>query len=102
MAVARKIAHEDELYGRLAELFKALGDPTRLRIIARVAEAEACVEDIAESLGMQHSAVSHQLRVLRSMRVVRARREGRHVFYELDDEHVRDLLERARDHMSHG
>jgi ArsR family transcriptional regulator, lead/cadmium/zinc/bismuth-responsive transcriptional repressor len=102
MALARKLSRDDDLYGRLAELFKALADPTRLRIIARVAEADTCVEDLAAVLGMTASAVSHQLRLLRTMRVVRARRDGRYVYYQLDDEHVRDLLERARDHLSHG
>ena len=102
MALARKLARDDDLYGRLAELFKALGDRTRLRIIARVAEADTNVEDLAQVLGMTPSAVSHQLRLLRTMRVVRARRDGRYVYYQLDDEHVRDLLERARDHLSHG
>jgi DNA-binding transcriptional ArsR family regulator len=86
---------------RIAELFKALSDPTRVRIIAELARAEACVHDLAATLGLTPSAVSHQLRLLRHMHVVRPRRDGRHVFYRLDDTHVRDLYLLAHEHLHH-
>src|SRR4030095_2555988 len=85
---------------RLAELFKALADPTRVRIIARLADSEACVHEISDELALQQSTVSHQLRLLRHLRIVRSRKDGRHVFYQLEDEHVRDLFERACAHLS--
>ena len=85
---------------RLAELFKALSDPTRVRIIARLADSEACVHELADELELGQSTVSHQLRLLRHLRIVRSRKNGRHVFYQLDDEHVRDLYERARAHLT--
>ena len=74
--------------GRLADLFKALSDPTRVRIVSLLAGAELCVCDLSAALGMSQSAVSHQLRTLRDMRLVRWRRDGRQIFYTLDDEHV--------------
>jgi ArsR family transcriptional regulator len=85
---------------RLAELFKSLADPTRVRIIAQLAGGEACVHEIADALALGQSTVSHQLRLLRHLHIVRSRKNGRHVFYQLDDEHVRDLFERARAHLS--
>ena len=85
----------------LAEMFKALSDPTRVRIVSLLAEAELCVCDLAAILGMEQSAVSHQLRTLRDLRLVRWRREGRQIFYTLDDEHVADLFRRGLEHVSH-
>jgi ArsR family transcriptional regulator len=73
---------------RLAETFKALGDPTRVRMLSALSRAELCVCDLATLLGATESAISHQLRLLRSLRVVRARRDGRMVFYRLDDDHI--------------
>jgi len=87
---------------RLAEVFKALSDPSRVRIIAALSRTELCVYDLAATLGMSQSAVSHQLRSLREMRLVRYRKEGRHVYYQLDDEHIRDLFHRGLDHIEHG
>ena len=87
---------------RLAETFKALGDPTRVRIVSLLVEAELCVCDVAAALGMSQSAVSHQLRTLRDLRLVRWRREGRQIFYTLDDDHVADLFRRGLDHVAHG
>jgi ArsR family transcriptional regulator, lead/cadmium/zinc/bismuth-responsive transcriptional repressor len=86
----------------LADLFRALADPTRVRILSAVAETEVCVNDLAEALGMGQSAVSHQLSYLREARLVRARRAGRHVFYRLDDDHVRGLLAQGLEHVTHG
>ncbi len=87
----------------LAELFRALADPTRLRIIAVLLDAgEATVGQLAERVGISESAASHQLRGLRQMRLVRARRAGRHVWYALDDDHVAALYRMGLDHVLHG
>ena len=86
---------------KIADMFKALADPTRLRMIALLADDEVCVHELADRLNMGQSAVSHQLRTLRQLRIVRQRRDGRHVYYRLDDDHVRDIFERAREHLSH-
>jgi DNA-binding transcriptional ArsR family regulator len=86
----------------LAELFKALADPSRVRIISALTSTELCVHDLAAALDMSQSAVSHQLRSLREKRLVRFRREGRHVYYQLDDEHIRDLFRRGLEHVEHG
>lgn len=86
----------------LAETFKALSDPTRVRIVSLLAQDELCVCDVAAALDMSQSAVSHQLRTLRDLRLVRWRREGRQIFYTLDDEHVSDLFQRGLDHVAHG
>jgi DNA-binding transcriptional ArsR family regulator len=87
---------------RLAEIFKALGDPTRVRLLSALAAAELCVCDLATLLTLSESAVSHQLRLLRSLRLVRARRDGRMVFYRLDDDHIVRLLAQGREHAEEG
>lgn len=87
---------------RLADLFSALSDPTRLRIISALLNEEMNVGEIAARLGMTESAVSHQLRGLRHMRLVRSRKEGRQVFYALDDDHVAKLYLLGLDHVEHG
>lgn len=87
---------------RLADLFSALSDPTRLRIISVLLEREMNVGDIAEQLSMTESAVSHQLRGLRQMRLVRSRKDGRQVFYALDDDHVAKLYRMGLEHVDHG
>jgi DNA-binding transcriptional ArsR family regulator len=86
----------------LAEIFRALGDPTRVKILHALAVSELCVCDLAAILGTSPSAVSHQLRLLRSLRLVRNRREGRMMYYALDDDHIEKLLAQGRDHVSHG
>lgn len=83
----------------LAETFRALGDPTRVRILDALSHEELCVCDLAAVLSLSQSAVSHQLRLLRSLRLVKARREGRMVFYALDDRHVVDLLQQGLRHV---
>ena len=83
----------------LAETFKLLGDTTRVRILDALSRAELCVCDIATLLGLSESAVSHQLRLLRAMRVVRSRRDGRMVFYALDDRHILRLFEQGLHHV---
>ncbi len=92
---------DDPTAMRLAETFKALSDPTRVRIVSLLADAELCVCDLAAVLEMSQSAVSHQLRTLRDMRLVRWRRDGRQIFYTLDDDHVADLFRRGLDHVAH-
>jgi DNA-binding transcriptional ArsR family regulator len=86
--------------GALAETFRVLGDPTRVRILDALAAAELCVCDLATLLGLTESAVSHQLRLLRTTRVVRARREGRMVYYALDDQHITGLFEQGLQHVA--
>lgn len=86
----------------MAQFFQALADPTRVRIISALLHVELCVCDIAATLGMSQSAVSHQLRILRDLRLVKARREGRIIFYSLDDEHIVELIIRTKEHLEHG
>lgn len=83
----------------LAATFSVLGDPTRVRLLDAMSSQELCVCELAELVGMSESAVSHQLRLLRSLRLVRSRRRGRMVFYRLDDNHIRLLLEQGRRHI---
>lgn len=86
----------------LAEVFKLLGDPTRVEIIFALSHQELCVCDIAAVLGISQSAVSHQLRLLRSARLVKFRKEGKIVYYSLDDSHITNLFNECLDHISHG
>lgn len=88
-----------ETVGILAETFGVLGDRTRVRILDAISEGELCVCDIASLVGMSESAVSHQLRLLRTMRLVRPRRAGRQVFYSVDDHHILQLLRLAATHV---
>jgi DNA-binding transcriptional ArsR family regulator len=83
----------------LAETFKVLGDATRVRILDAISHAELCVGDLAELLKLTESAVSHQLRLLRGMRLVRARRAGQQIFYALDDQHIVGLFEQGLQHV---
>ena len=85
----------------LANLFAALGDPTRLRMVAALAHQELCVHDLASAIGQSASAVSHHLRQLRALGLVRGRRAGRRVYYALDDRHVGRLYGEALDHVRH-
>lgn len=87
--------------GQLAQVFRALADPTRVRIVSALAQSELCVGDLAAVLRMSISAVSHQLRLLRELRVVCKRRDGKHIYYALDDEHVGDLFARGLEHVRH-
>jgi ArsR family transcriptional regulator len=85
----------------LANIFKALADPTRVRIVSVLAQTELCVCDLSATLGMTQSAISHQLRFMRDMRLVKSRKEGRMVYYALDDEHIHDLFRRGLEHIEH-
>jgi ArsR family transcriptional regulator, lead/cadmium/zinc/bismuth-responsive transcriptional repressor len=84
---------------RLAETFRALGDPTRVRILDALSHDELCVCDVATLIAISESAVSHQLRLLRNLRLVRARRDGRMMFYSLDDQHIVTLFEQGLRHV---
>lgn len=90
---------EEELFD-LAELFKVFGDSTRIRILYVLFEAEMCVCDIAQLLGMTQSAISHQLQVLKKSKLVKYRREGKTVFYSLADDHVRAMLDQGMEHVT--
>src|SRR3954454_10903501 len=93
---------DDPAFARgAAESIQALSAPSRLRILARLKSAPASVNEIAESVGMESSAVSHQLRLLRHLGLVTGRRDGRQVVYELYDDHVADLLEQVVSHVEH-
>ena len=83
----------------LAETFRVLGDPTRVRILDALSAGELCVCDIAALVGTSESAASHQLRLLRGMRLVRPRRAGRLVYYAVDDQHIQELLKQALTHV---
>ena len=86
----------------IAGAFKALSEPTRVRLIAAILDEERCVHELCADLGVEQSAVSHQLRILRDQNLVRRRKVGRHVYYALDDAHIRELFEVAFTHVSHG
>ena len=83
----------------LADLFKVFGDSTRLRIMYTISENEMSVLNIAEALSMEQSTISHQLRVLRQNKLVRVRREGKQIYYSLDDDHVKRIIEMGLDHV---
>ena len=89
----------DTLY-KLADLFKTFGDPTRIRILYTLAIGELCVCDIAETLSMTQSAISHQLRVLKQMSLVRGRRDGKTIYYSLADSHVSTIMAQGLDHIN--
>ncbi|MBO5489697.1 MAG: helix-turn-helix transcriptional regulator [Eubacterium sp.] len=89
---------EDELYD-LAELFKVFGDSTRIRILFELFDEERAVNDIAEALRMTQSAISHQLKILKQSKLVKARREGKCMYYSLADDHVRTIIAQGMDHI---
>ncbi|OGO04618.1 MAG: hypothetical protein A2Y73_03115 [Chloroflexi bacterium RBG_13_56_8] len=98
---ARECLVTDGVAEQLAETFKALADATRVRMISALAEMELCVGELAAAMGMTVSAVSHQLRLLRRLYLVRRRREGRHIYYSLDDEHIDIIYRCGLDHIGH-
>ena len=89
----------DEVLYDLAELYKIFGDTTRVKILYALFESELCVGDIAQVLGLSQSAVSHQLRILKQSKLVKFRREGKAVYYSLDDDHVRSMLSMGAEHV---
>jgi len=90
---------QPDTVGALADIFKVLGDPTRVRILDALSRGEECVCRLASLLGMTESAISHQLRLLRNTRIVRARRDGRLIYYSLDDKHVLTLFKQGLRHV---
>ncbi len=90
---------EEALYD-LAELYKVFGDSTRIKILYSLFNGEMCVCDIASVLGMTLSAISHQLRILKSAKLVKFRRDGKTVYYSLDDEHVHDIIKLGLEHIN--
>ncbi len=96
--VMTEMPDEDTLY-ELSELFKVFGDSTRIRILYVLYEAEVCVCDLAEVLHMSQSAVSHQLKNLKSARLIKSRRVGKQVFYSLSDDHVATIISMGREHI---
>ena len=96
--VRETMPEETELYD-LAELFKVFGDSTRIRILFVLFESEVCVCDLAETLNMTQSAVSHQLRILKQAKLIKNRREGKSIFYSLADGHVRTIISQGIEHI---
>lgn len=88
-----------EILFDLADLFKVFGDSTRIRIMFTISDNEMSVLNIAESLNMEQSTISHQLRVLRQNKLVRVRRDGKQIYYSLDDDHVKKIIEMGLDHV---
>ena len=97
-----KSDHDIEMLFELADLFKVFGDSTRLRVMVTLSDSEMPVMEIAEALGMEQSTISHQLRVLRQNKLVRVRREGKQMYYSLDDDHVKKIIEMGMDHIMEG
>ena len=91
---------DDEVLYELADLFRVFGDSTRIKILYVLNESEMCVCDIARLLGMTQSAISHQLRSLKQSKLVKARREGKTVFYSLADDHVHTILSQGMEHVA--
>ena len=96
--VKSKILPDEEIFD-LAELFKVFGDSTRMKIINSLMMEELCVCDIAEITNSTPSAISHQLRVLKQAKLVKYRKEGKSVYYSLDDDHVKEIFEKGREHI---
>jgi len=99
LARVRESMPDDAVIASLSETFKALSDPTRSKILFALSRAELCVCDLTELLGLSMSAVSHQLRHLRELKLVKFRREGKMAWYSLDDHHVEDLFRQGLEHV---
>ncbi len=91
----------DEEISNLSNLFKVLGDPTRAKIVMALDNREVCVCDLSVALNMTKSAVSHQLAVLKTNSIVKSRREGKHIYYSFDDDHITAIIEIADEHIKH-
>jgi DNA-binding transcriptional ArsR family regulator len=102
VASARSALRDEETTTNLSETFQVLSDPTRLKIVLALSKEELCVRDIAALLSMTDSAISHQLRLLKSLRLVKHRKNGKLVYYSLDDEHIEDLIRVASQHVAEG
>ena len=90
---------DDELIYDLAEFFKVFADSTRMKIIYALMDKELCVGDIAEIVNTTQSAISHQLRVLKQAKLVKFRKDGKEVYYSLDDEHIEEIVKKGREHI---
>lgn len=99
---ARREASPEKEAARLAAIYKVLGDPTRLKMIMGLRGGEMCVCDLSAFLGLTESAISHQLRLLRDLALVKKRRDGQILYYSLDDDHVNDLLRVSLEHVREG
>ncbi|MBE7037370.1 MAG: helix-turn-helix transcriptional regulator [Ruminococcaceae bacterium] len=97
--VKEKMPDEEKLYD-LAELFKIFGDSTRIRILFVLLGAEVCVCDLAQTLNMTQSAISHQLKILKQSKLIKNRREGKSIFYSLADSHVRTIISQGMNHIN--
>ena len=95
----KKLMPSDDLLFDIAEVFKVFGDTTRMKIISALLESELCVGDISEITNSTQSAISHQLRVLKQAKLVKFRKEGKTVYYSLDDEHISEMYELAKKHI---
>ena len=102
MEVQKRLYTDENTVERVAELFRALGDVSRVRILVALLHQEMNVGSLADLIGSSESAVSHHLRNLRQLHLVRARKSGRQVFYCLDDEHIDELIQSGMDHVLHG
>ena len=99
---APPVLPDDEVLYELADLFRVFGDSTRIKILYALHDDELCVQDIANAVQLSQSAVSHQLRVLKDSKLVRFRRDGKTIYYALDDDHVRSILSMGMDHIEEG
>ena len=100
VADVRKIMIDEQVTASLAELFKALGDPTRVKILFALMNRELCVCDLAAVVGANDSAVSHQLRVLRTLKLIKFRRDGKTLYYSLADHHIEKLFAQGLEHVT--
>ena len=96
---AQKKMPVDLTISSLADIFKVLGDPTRLKIVLAISYEELCVCDLSALIGVSVSAISHQLRLLRSNRIVKSRRDGKMIYYSLSDEHINQIIQVAKEHV---
>lgn len=101
VAAAKTAMLPDKELIAISSIFKVLGDPTRTKLVWALDQREMCVCDLAVTLDMTKSAISHQLSTLKQFKIVKARRDGKRVFYSLDDQHVTTIIELAREHVSH-
>ena len=100
VARVKDLLPKDEVLYDLAELFKAFGDSTRVKLLCALFESDMCVCDLAAILGISQSAVSHQLRTLKASRLVKFRRDGKVVYYSLDDEHIKSIFNQGFEHIT--
>ncbi|AXX92879.1 transcriptional regulator [Malaciobacter molluscorum LMG 25693] len=98
----KKTLVDDEILYDLADLFKSFADSTRIKIISMLKEEELCVGALSELINVNQSAVSHQLRVLKNAKIVKPRRDGKNIFYSLDDEHIKRIYDMGLEHIIKG